>query len=334
MWVQFSRNLYVSTIFPSIINNFLAIIVWAYFSMQSLWEYNFPCNHYLSTLFHSIYMREKFSAQSLCAILKEIGMISLKLGWVSLGHWIDVYFGSFYHCWSKAGNAMVSGVVRCRWWISWVARFTWFHTAFSLPPWLDSDQSHCWTILRAQYETQSKDLGWQECSDSADPRMKNCSDFSASKMVSNFLIGAYLMCSTHQSLHCWVEKNRRIFSRHIILRPVETKRLLYIYTQFCPRRKFIVLRIGILVRRIFCPRRDFIALGGIFYPLRDFCRPMRIAGWPRAAHPATCDRRLVKIINITNISTTNISTTNISITAQSAVCAVCFPSNRTSWDIS
>ena len=140
MWVQFSRNLYVSTIFLSIINNFLAIIVWAYFSMQSLWEYNFPCNHYLSTLFHSIYMREKFSAQSLCAILKEIGMISLKLGWVSLGHWIDVYFGSFYHCWSKAGNAMVSGVVRCRWWISWVARFTWFHTAFSLPPWLDCSQ--------------------------------------------------------------------------------------------------------------------------------------------------------------------------------------------------
>ena len=155
MWVQFSSQS---------LSIFLSIIVWAYFSLQSLFVYT-------SSLYAS-------------TILKETGIISLKLGWVPLGHWIDVYIGSFYHYWSKAGNAMVSGVVRCRWWISWVARFTWFHTAFSLPPWLDSDRSHCWTILRAQYETQSKDLGWQKCSDSADPRMRNCSDFAASKMVS------------------------------------------------------------------------------------------------------------------------------------------------------
>ena len=161
--------------------------MWVQFSSQSLYEYNFSCNHYAH-------------------FLKEIGMISLKLGWVPLGHWIDVYIGSFYHCWSKAGNAMVSCVVRCRWWISWVARFSWFHTAFSLPPWLDSDRSHCWTIFRAQYDTQSKDLVWQKWSDSADPRMRNCSDFSASKMVSNFPINTYLIFSTHQNLHCWLDK--------------------------------------------------------------------------------------------------------------------------------
>ena len=65
---------------------------------------------------------------------------------------------------------------------------------------------HCWTFPRAQYDTEAKDLGWQKPSDSAEPRMRNCSDFLASKMVSNFPINTHLMFSTHQSLHCWVDK--------------------------------------------------------------------------------------------------------------------------------
>ena len=145
---------------------------------------------------------------------------------------------------------MVSGVVRCRWWISWVARFSWFHTAFSLPclpgwiarrfwsiPLLDNSSGTIWHTVKRPCLAKVKWL-----SRSKDEKLLRLLSFQDGEQLSNQHL-PYLLNSSKSSL--LGGQTRRIISWHI-LRPIYWNKKVTLHKPnfalwggiFCPQRAY------------------------------------------------------------------------------------------------